>query len=106
MGLDGVELLLAVEDAFQIHIEDHEAGGVYTVGDLYNLVVTKLQGQDSKRCLTSAAFYRTRRGIMDTLGVDRLDRTTVLPWARHWRFANTVVTTACRCLSVSRRNSR
>ena len=71
MGLDGVELLLAVEDAFQIHIEDHEAGGVYTVGDLYNLVVTKLQGQDSKRCLTSAAFYRTRRGIMDTLGVDR-----------------------------------
>lgn len=62
MGLDSVELLLAVEDAFQIHIEDHEAGGVSTVGDLYNLVVTKLQGQDSKRCLTSAAFYRTRRG--------------------------------------------
>ena len=71
MGLDGVELILAVEDAFQIHIEDEEAGRVSTVGDLHNLVVGKLYGQDSKRCLTSAAFYRTRRGIVDTLGVDR-----------------------------------
>ena len=71
MGLDGVELILAVEDAFQIHIEDEEAGRVSTVGDLHNLVVGKLHGQDSKRCLTSAAFYRTRRGIVDTLGVDR-----------------------------------
>jgi hypothetical protein len=71
MGLDGVELILAVEDAFQIHIADEEAGNVSTVGDLHNLVVSKLQGQDSKRCLTSAAFYRTRRGIVDTLGVDR-----------------------------------
>ena len=71
MGLDGVELILAVEDAFQIHIADDESGNVWTVGDLHNLVVSKLQGQDSKRCLTSAAFYRTRRGIVDTLGIDR-----------------------------------
>ena len=71
MGLDGVELILAVEDAFQIHIADEEAGNVFTVGDLHNLVVSKLQGQDSKRCLTSAAFYRTRRGIIDMLGIDR-----------------------------------
>jgi hypothetical protein len=71
MGLDGVELLLAVEDAFQIHIADDEAGNVSTVGDLHNLVVSKLQGKDSKRCLTSTAFYRTRRGIIDVLGIDR-----------------------------------
>jgi acyl carrier protein len=34
MGLDGVELILAVEDAFQIHIANEEAGRVSTVGDL------------------------------------------------------------------------
>lgn len=71
MGLDIVELFIAVEDTFQIHIADEEASRVYTVGDLHNLVIAKLQGQDSNRCLTSAAFYRTRRGIMDTLGIDR-----------------------------------
>jgi hypothetical protein len=71
MGLDIVELILAVEDAFQIHIADEEASTASTVGDLYNLVVAKVQVQDSKRCLTSAAFYRTRRSIVDTLAIDR-----------------------------------
>jgi hypothetical protein len=70
MGLDGVELVLAVEDAFQIHILD-EVSDVLTVGELHDLVVSKMPGQDSKCCLTSAAFYRTRRGIVETLGVDR-----------------------------------
>lgn len=42
-----------------------------TVGDLHNLIVSKLPGAVSKRCLTSAAFYRTRQGIVDALGIDR-----------------------------------
>jgi hypothetical protein len=42
-----------------------------TVGELYELVVSKLQGRQSKRCLTSAAFYRTRRALVETLGLDR-----------------------------------
>jgi hypothetical protein len=71
MGLDAVELILAVEDGFQIHIEDAEAGRVVTVGDLYQLVVSKLSSGTSKRCLTSAVFYRTRRRIVSVLGVDR-----------------------------------
>jgi acyl carrier protein len=71
MGLDVVELILAVEDGFQIHIEDEEAGRISTVGDLHDLVTSKLTGRASKRCFTSAAFYRTRRGIVDVLGVKR-----------------------------------
>jgi hypothetical protein len=71
MGLDGVELILAIEDGFQIHITDEEAGGISTVGQMHDLVISKLAVQDAKRCLTSAAFYRTRRGIVDALGVDR-----------------------------------
>lgn len=71
MGLDGVELILAVEDAFYIAIADEEASNISTVGDLSNLVVAKLQGQATKSCLTSTAFYRTRRGIMDALGMER-----------------------------------
>ena len=71
MGLDAIELILRVEDTFQIHIENGEAERARTVGDLYNLVISKLQGRDSERCLTSVAFYRTRRAIVDALGIDR-----------------------------------
>jgi hypothetical protein len=71
MGLDGVELLMAIEDAFQIHIADEEAALASTVGDIQNLVISKLQGQDSKRCLTTVAFYRVRRAIISVLGVER-----------------------------------
>jgi acyl carrier protein len=71
MGLDGVELLMAVEDAFQIHIEDAEAEKTLTVGDLYNLVLSKLQGPDSKICVTSAAFYRIRRALVNVLNRER-----------------------------------
>jgi len=69
MGLDTVELLLAVEDTFQIHIEDEEAGRVATVDDLHQLVLSKLVGPSA--CLTSIAFYRTRRAFVDSLGIDR-----------------------------------
>ena len=71
MGEDGADLIRTVEDAFQIHIADEAAGNVSTVGELCNLVLDKLQGQHSKRCLTSSAFYRTRRGIVDVAGIDR-----------------------------------
>ena len=71
MGLDIVELVLAIEDGFQIHIADEEASTISTVGELHDLIIAKLKGQEAKLCLTSAAFYRTRRGIVEALGVDR-----------------------------------
>jgi hypothetical protein len=71
MGLDIVELILAVEDGFGIHIDDQEAGNVLTAGELHALVIGKLENRYSSRCLTSVAFYRTRKGIVDTLGLDR-----------------------------------
>jgi hypothetical protein len=71
MGLDIVELFLAVEDTFQIHIANDETGSVATVGDLHSLVLSKIHWQDSKRCLTTAAFYRIRRALVDALGLER-----------------------------------
>jgi len=71
MGLDIVELFLAVEEGFQIHIENEEAGSASTVGDLHELVTSKLRGGASNRCFTSAAFNRTRRGIVESIGVSR-----------------------------------
>lgn len=73
MGLDGVEIVMAAEDSFGVDLPDDEVSKVKTVGDFYDLVTTKLQDRASSICLTSNAFYRTRRAIMDAIGVDRRD---------------------------------
>ena len=49
MGLDSVEIVLDVEDAFQIDISDEEARKVFTVGELYNLILSKIDVQEQNR---------------------------------------------------------
>jgi hypothetical protein len=94
MGEDGVNLILAIEDAFQIRISGEEVSNAYTVGELHNLIVSKLATRDSKRCLTSAAFYRTRRGMVEALEIDLRKVRPTTPLAEilpkkgrrtHWR---------------------
>jgi acyl carrier protein len=69
MGLDSVELILRTEEDFSISILDEEAEKVRTVGDLYNLVLSKLDVTPG--CLTSKSFYFTRRALVDSLQVPR-----------------------------------
>jgi hypothetical protein len=71
MGLDQVELVIAIEDAFGIEFPDEEAAEIRTVGDLYDSIVSKLDNEAARRYLTSIAFYRTRRGLVDGLKVRR-----------------------------------
>jgi acyl carrier protein len=80
MGLDGVELLMEVEDEFGISIDDNAppAEGDVTVGDLYRHILAKLREKGevldpdaSAKCLSSAAFYVFRRGLCDEFGLDR-----------------------------------
>ena len=42
MGLDTVELVLRTEEVFGISLPDEECEQIVTVGDLYRLVLTKL----------------------------------------------------------------
>jgi len=74
MGLDGVELVMEVEEAFAITIADDEASAVRTVGDLHDLVLGKLSADPrSHRCASAAAFYRLRRAQVARFGHDRRD---------------------------------
>jgi len=71
MGLDGVEMIMATEEEFQITLSDLEAGKIITVGDLYSQVLSKLGELRGIGCLTSHSFYKLRRTLIKVLGIQR-----------------------------------
>ncbi len=71
MGLDYLELLLEVEERFAISVEDEEVLDIRTVGDLCDLVKSKLQPSASRDCLTSHVFYQFRCVFGSEFGVPR-----------------------------------
>lgn len=71
MGLDGLELIMAVEEKFGIDITDEEATKVVTVGDLKRLVTAKLEVAVSDGCLTQRAFHLIRKKAIAEFGVLR-----------------------------------
>lgn len=73
MGMDSVELILRVEEHFEIEIGDEEASLISTPGGLCVLIERKLAVLDAEKrshCPTSRAFYHVRRELME-LGVQR-----------------------------------
>jgi len=64
-GDDTVELLVSCEDIFEIRISNDEALLVETVGDLFELVRSKIDSnEDNKKCASAMAFYRLRRALI------------------------------------------
>ncbi len=71
MGLDPVELVMWAEETFDITIPNEEAERLHTVGKLYRYILDRVEVGDSSSCLTAAAFYRFRRVLVETFGIDR-----------------------------------
>lgn len=71
MGLEVVELIMRVEEEFEIEIGDEEAAQIWTAGQLCDLIQSKANIQISSNCLSSATFYQTRRDLMKLTGVSR-----------------------------------
>jgi acyl carrier protein len=76
MGLDLVEVLLEIENAFKVRIQDEEYERCATVGGMRDLVVAKLQAagrlaSSLAPCLSSAVFCKARKSLVVVGGVDR-----------------------------------
>ena len=75
MGLDGVELIMEVEDEFKISIDDESAQKMRTVGDMAAYVSAKLgypiPQEGPLPCLTSKTFYALRRAFIAALSIKR-----------------------------------
>jgi hypothetical protein len=69
MATDDVELVRHIEEEFSIYLPDDELREVYTVDNLYNLLLRKLA--PAPDCLSSKAFYRIRKALIAVLGAQR-----------------------------------
>ena len=71
MGLDTVELVIVVEDEFQIVITDEEAFKCETPNLLTDLVYSKLRQSESDVCPSMHGFYLVRKILMEQLSIPR-----------------------------------
>lgn len=61
MGLDSVELLVDIENKFQIKFTDYEAEKINTVGDFYKAILNKIELKPQTECNSQKLFYRLRQ---------------------------------------------
>lgn len=73
MGLDGIELIIEVENTFGIEIKDKEAETIATVGDFYEVVWNKIKDKESNKCASALIFYRFRKLIVDNCKISKAD---------------------------------
>jgi hypothetical protein len=71
VGLEGVEMVMAVEKEFGVDIPDADAGAMRVVRDLSSWVEARVGARPLGPCRTRRAFYRLRRALVDELGVPR-----------------------------------
>ena len=72
MGLDSVELIMDIEESFDISISDDRATKIVTVGECYEAILAELPDAERKRaCLSAVAFYRVRRALLAVTGRSR-----------------------------------
>ncbi len=71
MSLDTVELVMKVEETFDLTINDRHAEKILTVGDLYRYLLVRVELGNGTPCPSSAMFYRLRRILVESFDVRR-----------------------------------
>lgn len=69
MGLDSVELIMEVEDEFGIKIDNGEAGGIRTVGDMLRIVREKVGHREDSKVGDEALWDSLRAIIAEELRI-------------------------------------
>ena len=76
MGLDSVEIVMEVEDEFDITITDDEAAAIRHVGELVDCVCSKAgkcPRKPRQGCASARTFYRLRAALVAHLGLSPRD---------------------------------
>ncbi len=73
MGLDGIELVLACEEEFGIHIPDSVAMQCRTPKHLSDYIYSRVQKFHEQQCLSQIGFYKIRRSLIQNFGGRKQD---------------------------------
>jgi hypothetical protein len=71
MGLDIIELVMEIEEAFDIVIPDQDGERIRTLGDLYEYILQQTGRRRDGPCLSGFTFYRFRRALVEASGIAR-----------------------------------
>ncbi|HEY9677825.1 MAG TPA: acyl carrier protein [Drouetiella sp.] len=71
MGLDSVELIMAVEEEFGVDIPNETAAEMTTVGSIYDWLKDKLKDSNPAVCLSQTIFYQLRTALQKNYGLSR-----------------------------------
>ncbi|MDR2690066.1 MAG: phosphopantetheine-binding protein [Azoarcus sp.] len=71
MGLDGVELLMAVEEEFGIAVADEDAWEMTTPGRMADYVLCRVRMNKNAPCPSQVGFHRLRSVLMNSFGIPR-----------------------------------
>ena len=91
MGLDIVEVVLEVEDAFGIQLPDDAFPAMEGPRPLKALILAQLREREAHPCPTAWVFYRLRRALTESLGIARkqvrpdTELARFLPSRHRWR---------------------
>jgi acyl carrier protein len=96
MGLDSVELIIALEKTFKITFSEKDAEQLRTPKAVIAFIASKVKLGAQTLCLTRSAFYFVRRILVDEYGIERKqcrpssDFTGLIPKKYHKELWNTI----------------
>ena len=71
MGLDGVELIIAIEDEFKVTLTPQEVFEADTVGRVVDVIYTRLRHSNDDPCLSQQGFHVVRKRLMEQFSISR-----------------------------------
>lgn len=71
MGLEVVELVMAIEGRFQTNLLERELEQITTIGELYQLLINRIQRDNCEYCPTLSMFYAIRKILVKQYKIHR-----------------------------------
>lgn len=71
MGLDTVELVIAIEDAFEVRIANADAAKLTTPAEVTDYLMSRVRTDNDDPCPSQAGFYRIRSVLITQFGMPR-----------------------------------